>query len=208
MPHRRAVGVRGRGDRATAGRRWLGPARRRHPRWWGHPAWGRPWRGRRARAARGRASCSESAGHLPPDTGGRPPPEVGLSPAAALPDTSRFRPSARCISIRLPILVKLSRSSLKSEVGARRETVAYSLGVALGTAVVAAATAQGPRVEMFTLGDRTVVTPAVVYAREDGTIVTGEAANRRAVSNPERVGREFKRRLGDPTPVMLGGGPH
>jgi len=53
-----------------------------------------------------------------------------------------------------------------------------------------------------------VVTPAVVYARDDGTIVTGEPANRRAVSNPDRVGREFKRRLGDPTPVMLGGTPH
>ena len=61
---------------------------------------------------------------------------------------------------------------------------------------------------MFTLGDRTVVTPAVVYARDDGSLVTGEAANRRAVSSPERVGREFKRRLGDPTPVMLGGAPH
>jgi YVTN family beta-propeller protein len=86
--------------------------------------------------------------------------------------------------------------------------VSYSLGVDLGTTFVAAAIAQSARVEMFTLGDRTVVTPAVVYAREDGSIVTGEAANRRAVSNPERVGREFKRRLGDPTPVMLGGAPH
>jgi YVTN family beta-propeller protein len=80
--------------------------------------------------------------------------------------------------------------------------------VDLGTTFVAAAIAQSDRVEMFTLGDRTVVTPAVVYAREDGSIVTGEAANRRAVINPERVGREFKRRLGDPTPVMLGGAPH
>ena len=86
--------------------------------------------------------------------------------------------------------------------------MSYSLGVDLGTTFVAAAIAQSARVEMFTLGDRTVVTPAVVYAREDGSIVTGEAANRRAVSNPERVGREFKRRLGDPTPVMLGGAPH
>jgi YVTN family beta-propeller protein len=84
----------------------------------------------------------------------------------------------------------------------------YSLGVDLGTTFVAAAIAHGPRVEMFTLGDRTVVTPAVVYARDDGTLVTGEAANRRAVSSPDRVGREFKRRLGDPTPVMLGGTPH
>ena len=61
---------------------------------------------------------------------------------------------------------------------------------------------------MVTLDDRTVVTPAVVYARDDDSLVTGEAANRRAVSSPERVGREFKRRLGDPTPVMLGGAPH
>jgi YVTN family beta-propeller protein len=61
---------------------------------------------------------------------------------------------------------------------------------------------------MVTLGDRTVVAPAVVYARDDGSLVTGEAANRRAVTNPGWVGREFKRRLGDPTPVMLGGAPH
>ena len=85
---------------------------------------------------------------------------------------------------------------------------AYSLGVDLGTTFVAAAVARGSRVDMITLGDRTVVAPAVVYARDDGSLVTGEAANRRAVSNPDRVGREFKRRLGDPTPVMLGGTPH
>jgi YVTN family beta-propeller protein len=86
--------------------------------------------------------------------------------------------------------------------------VSYSLGVDLGTTFVAAAVANASRVEMFTLGDRSVVTPAVVYLREDGTVVTGDAAGRRAVSNPDRVGREFKRRLGDPTPVMLGGAPH
>ncbi|MDT7580153.1 MAG: molecular chaperone DnaK, partial [Pseudonocardiales bacterium] len=48
----------------------------------------------------------------------------------------------------------------------------YSLGVDLGTTFVAAAVAHGQRVEMFTLGDRTTVTPAVVYARDDGTVVT------------------------------------
>src|SRR5437588_4364194 len=58
---------------------------------------------------------------------------------------------------------------------------------------------------MFTLGDRSVVTPAAVYVREDGVLVTGEAAILRAVSSPNRVSREFKRRLGNPTPVMLGG---
>ena len=46
---------------------------------------------------------------------------------------------------------------------------AYSLGVDLGTTFVAAAVGRGSRVEMFTLGDRTGVTPAMVYARDDGT---------------------------------------
>ncbi len=86
--------------------------------------------------------------------------------------------------------------------------MSYSLGVDLGTTFVAAAIAHPTQIEMFTLGDRSVVAPAVVYLREDGAVVTGEAANRRSVSNPDRVGREFKRRMGDPTPVMLAGAPH
>jgi actin-like ATPase involved in cell morphogenesis len=83
--------------------------------------------------------------------------------------------------------------------------VGYSLGVDLGTTSVAAALASGTGVGMFTLGDRSVVTPASVYLREDGALVTGEAAALRAVSSPDRVSREFKRRLGNPTPVVLGG---
>jgi YVTN family beta-propeller protein len=86
--------------------------------------------------------------------------------------------------------------------------VGYHLGVDLGTTFVAAALATDTGVEMFTLGDRTVVTPAVVYLREDGALVSGDAAARRAVSSPDRIGREFKRRLGDPTPVILGGSPY
>jgi YVTN family beta-propeller protein len=81
----------------------------------------------------------------------------------------------------------------------------YSLGIDLGTTFAAAAVARSTGVEMFTLGDNTVVSPSVVFLQEDGTVVTGDAANRRAVSHPERIGREFKRRLGDPTPIMLSG---
>jgi YVTN family beta-propeller protein len=84
----------------------------------------------------------------------------------------------------------------------------YSLGVDLGTTFVAAAVARPTGVEMFTLGDRTVVTPAVVYPCEDGSILTGDAANRRAVIHPDLVGREVKRKLGDPTPIMLRGVPY
>ena len=84
----------------------------------------------------------------------------------------------------------------------------YSLGVDLGTTFVAAAVARAAGVEMFTLGDRTVVMPAVVYPGEDGSIITGDAANRRAVSHPDLVGREIKRNLGDPTPLMLSSVPY
>ncbi|MBV9315377.1 MAG: Hsp70 family protein, partial [Pseudonocardia sp.] len=81
----------------------------------------------------------------------------------------------------------------------------YSLGVDLGTTFVAAALWRNVRAEMFTLGDRSVVSPAVVYVREDGVLMTGDAAARRSADSPERVVREFKRRLGDPTPIVLAG---
>ena len=82
--------------------------------------------------------------------------------------------------------------------------MAYNLGVDLGTTFVAASVTQPNQVEMFTLGDRSVVAPAVVYRRDDGELVAGESASRRALSHPDRISREFKRRLGDPTPVTLG----
>jgi YVTN family beta-propeller protein len=79
----------------------------------------------------------------------------------------------------------------------------YSLGVDLGTTFVAAAVARPNGVEMFTLGDRDVVAPAVVYVREDGSVITGDAAARRAVRHPEMVGRDIKRMLGESSPFIL-----
>ena len=86
--------------------------------------------------------------------------------------------------------------------------VGYDLGVDLGTTFVAAAISRDGRAEMYTLGNQTVVMPAVVYLSESSTLVFGEAAERRALSQPHRVEREFKRRLGDPTPVVLAGVPY
>ena len=80
----------------------------------------------------------------------------------------------------------------------------YSLGVDLGTTFVAAAVARPTGVAMVPLGDQAVVAPAVVAVRPDGSIVTGDAAERRAVSQPALVARGLKRRLGDPEPVGLG----
>jgi molecular chaperone DnaK len=86
--------------------------------------------------------------------------------------------------------------------------VTYCLGVDLGTTFVAAATAHDQGLEMAALGDRSTVMPAAVYLRDDGVLVTGDAAARRAVSHPDRIATEIKRRLGDPTPVLLGGTSH
>jgi molecular chaperone DnaK len=83
----------------------------------------------------------------------------------------------------------------------------YGLGVDLGTTYTAAAVWREGRAEICALGTRSAAVPSVLLVREDGTVLTGEAAARRAVVEPDRVAREFKRRLGDVTPLVLGGRP-
>jgi actin-like ATPase involved in cell morphogenesis len=86
--------------------------------------------------------------------------------------------------------------------------VDYSLGIDLGTTYSAAATARGDRLEIFQLGERAATIPSVIVLRADGEVLVGDAAERRALSEPIRTAREFKRRLGDPTPIILGGTPY
>ena len=57
------------------------------------------------------------------------------------------------------------------------------------------------------LGTRSLEIPSVVLLRSDGEMLIGEAAERRSQTEPDRFAREFKRRMGDPTPVLLGGSP-
>ena len=84
----------------------------------------------------------------------------------------------------------------------------YALGVDLGTTWSAAAVARGDRAEIATLGTRTAAIPSVVVLHPHGDVLVGEAAERRSASEPTRTGREFKRRLGDPVPIVLGGTPY
>jgi actin-like ATPase involved in cell morphogenesis len=82
----------------------------------------------------------------------------------------------------------------------------YCLGVDLGTTFVAAAICDGGRPEMVTLGGRSVVIPSAVYLDDDGGLLCGEPAVHRSMSDPDRAARGFfKRRLGDPTPLRMGG---
>ncbi len=84
----------------------------------------------------------------------------------------------------------------------------YFLGVDLGTTYTAAAIYRDGRTSTVDLGVRTAAIPSVVFLRDDETILTGEAASRRGVGDPGRVAREFKRRVGDTTPILLGGSPY
>lgn len=84
----------------------------------------------------------------------------------------------------------------------------YCLAVDLGTTYSAAAIYRNGQVELCTLGVSSPTLPSVVLLRADGAVLVGEAAERRGVAEPGRVAREFKRRLGDPAPLILGGTPY
>jgi YVTN family beta-propeller protein len=84
--------------------------------------------------------------------------------------------------------------------------VSYGLGIDLGTSFTRAAINRGGQSRMVSLGEQSVMMPSTVGVRADGTLVVGrtEATD----DDPGRTGRDFKRRLGDPTPLVLGGQPH
>ncbi len=83
----------------------------------------------------------------------------------------------------------------------------YRLGVDLGTTYTAAAVNVDGRVEMLGLGIRAMQVPSVVFVRPDGEIVVGEAAEQQGAADPSRLVREFKRRIGDSVPLVVGGSP-
>jgi actin-like ATPase involved in cell morphogenesis len=87
--------------------------------------------------------------------------------------------------------------------------VSYLLGLDLGTTFTAAAIRRrGGPPEMVTLGNRSTCVPSVLHIGRDGAVLVGDAAERRAACDPSGVAREFKRRVGDQTPILLGDGGH
>ncbi len=88
----------------------------------------------------------------------------------------------------------------------------YQLGIDLGTTYTAAAICRSSdqhwvEPEVVTLGTRSATVPSVLFLSADGSVIVGEAAERRALTDPDRVVREFKRRVGDPTPLVVAGKP-
>lgn len=84
--------------------------------------------------------------------------------------------------------------------------MSYALGVDLGTTFTAAATANGAGPTMIGLGNRALQVPSVLFLDADHFLV-GESAERRGAVEPDRLVREFKRRLGDHVPLLVGGAP-
>ncbi len=83
----------------------------------------------------------------------------------------------------------------------------YRLGVDIGTTYTAAAIFRDGKAEMLGLGNRAMQIPSVLFLKADGEFLVGEAAEARGAAEPERVAREFKRRIGDSVPILVGGTP-
>ena len=88
--------------------------------------------------------------------------------------------------------------------------LSYFLAVDVGTSRIAAATARvaadGSIVTApFALGRKSDTVATVVFVADDGELSFGDVAERRGVTQPERLIREFKRSIGDEVPLMVGG---
>jgi actin-like ATPase involved in cell morphogenesis len=88
---------------------------------------------------------------------------------------------------------------------------AYWLGIDLGTTSTAAAicrpAAGGLEVQVVPLGGQSYAMPSVLFLPGDGSLVVGEDAQRRSLTDPYRGVREFKARMGDEIPLLVGGAP-
>jgi hypothetical protein len=49
--------------------------------------------------------------------------------------------------------------------------------------------------------------PSIGFIRDDGEVIVGEASEPEGAADPSRVVREFKRRTGDPVPLVVDGSP-
>ena len=87
--------------------------------------------------------------------------------------------------------------------------MSYVLAVDLGTTFTAAAVVRdGSEPQIVTLEHHGTSVPSVLWLGPDKNMLVGTAAARRAASDAPRVVREFKRRIGDTTPILVGGSPY
>jgi YVTN family beta-propeller protein len=127
---------------------------------------------------------------------------LGAPPAAPIPPAAPETPvvlTAPAASIPPPAPTAPSAPVARPSAGPP-----YGLGVDLGTTHTAAAVFRSGQATAVPLGGRSHSVPSVLFQRSDGELLVGEAAARRGVVETDRVAREFKRRFGDPVPLLLG----
>ncbi|MFN0090525.1 MAG: Hsp70 family protein, partial [Acidimicrobiales bacterium] len=86
--------------------------------------------------------------------------------------------------------------------------MSYCLGIDVGTTSTAAAIVRGGAVHVVGLGAVADGVPSMLFVDRDRDLIFGEAAARRALMEPEAAAAHFKRRLGDPTPLIVRGAPY
>ncbi len=87
--------------------------------------------------------------------------------------------------------------------------MSYVLAVDLGSSSITAAVAvDGGPPELVSFGSASVEVPAVIWFSPEGEALVGTSAQRRVVEDPARSARQFKRRVGDPIPLLIGGTAH
>jgi len=84
----------------------------------------------------------------------------------------------------------------------------YNVGIDLGTTNTAAARHENGVADIIPLGNTTAEVPSVVLIQTDGSVLTGEDAQAKAIENPTGVLRDFKWRLGDSIPKFIGNKPY
>ena len=85
--------------------------------------------------------------------------------------------------------------------------MSYGLGIDIGTTFSAGAIHRDGRVDVVPLESQRFTVPTVVAA-DGARLVFGSAAVARSVATPDDAVREFKRRLGDPEPIIIAGRPY
>ncbi|MET0135810.1 MAG: Hsp70 family protein [Kibdelosporangium sp.] len=85
--------------------------------------------------------------------------------------------------------------------------MSYGAGIDLGTTFTSAAVSASGRTRMVPLSPDLIV-PSVAFQTTGTGLFTGAAAAQAAETDPVGVARSFKRRLGDPSPLVLRGRSH
>src|SRR5690606_29778917 len=88
-----------------------------------------------------------------------------------------------------------------------RQLMGFSLGIDVGAGTCAAATGREGALEPLPLGDRGTTMPTAALHGAEGTVLVGEAADRRSRYEPTLVARMVSTRLDDPDPIVVDGTP-